>query len=282
MTDSLIFLKLGGSILTDKTQAEAIDRDTLRSIATTLSATLGEDTRLRMLIGHGGGSFGHYWAERYGTHHGAYDSRGWEGVARVADAMGRLNRIVVAALLEAGINAISVQPSASAIAAGGELRALATQPIAGMLQARLTPVVYGDVVLDTVQGAAIASTESIFAYLAPRLAPQRIVLLGERGVFTADPRRDPRAARIPRIDASNIDAVLAQAGASHGTDVTGGMASKVRQMWRLAEQSPGLAIYLVGTEPDVVRAAVRGEAIAAGTVIQHGWEMARPPTTDDG
>jgi isopentenyl phosphate kinase len=270
MRDALVFVKLGGSILTDKTRPEAIDHDTLRSVATTLSAALRDDDRLRVLIGHGGGSFGHYWAERYGTHRGAYDSRGWEGVARVADAMGRLNRLVVAALLESGIQAIGVQPSASAIAEGGELRELTTHAITLMLDARLTPVVYGDVVLDRAQGAAIASTEAIFGYLAPRLMPQRIVLLGERGVFTADPRRDSQALRIPRIDSRNIAAVLAQTGASHGTDVTGGMAGKVRQMWRLAEQSPGLSIYLVGTEPEVVCAAVRGEAVDEGTVIQQG------------
>lgn len=267
MHDSLVLLKLGGSILTDKTQQESIDHATLHSIAATLAAVLREDNRLRLLVGHGGGSFGHHWAERYGTHRGVHDSRGWEGVARVADAMGRLNRIVVAALIDAGVNAVTVQPSASALADGGELREMTTHVIDHMLAARLTPVVYGDVVIDTRQGAAIASTEAIFALLAPRLRPQRVVLLGERGVFTADPRLDSGAVRIPRIDSSNIAAVLAQTGASHGTDVTGGMAGKVRWMWRLVEQLPDLSVYLVGTSPEVIRAAVRGEAVDEGTVI---------------
>jgi isopentenyl phosphate kinase len=267
MKELHVFVKLGGSILTDKTQPEAINRETLHSVARTLAETLAEDSSLRVLIGHGGGSFGHYWAQQYATHTGVYDARGWEGVSRVADAMGRLNRIVVGALLEAGINAVAVQPSASARAEGGILQSMDTHVIGGMLKAGLTPVVYGDVVLDSQQGAAIISTEGFFAYLAHHLQPKRIVLLGEAGVYTADPRRDPGAVRIAQITRENIMTVLEQTGASHGTDVTGGMAAKVRQMWQLVEAVPGVTVSLVGTDARVVRAALLGKPIDEGTVI---------------
>jgi isopentenyl phosphate kinase len=264
-----IFLKLGGSILTDKTQPEALNTVAINRTARAIAAALATG-QLQIVIGHGGGSFGHYWAARYGTHLGVHDAEGWHGVARVADAMGRLNRAVVAALLDAGVNAIGMQPSASARAAGGVLQQLDSSTIEAALAAGLVPVMFGDVVLDTQQGAAIASTEALFAFLAPRLQPQGIVLVGENGVFTADPRRDPAAQRIARIDEGNIDAVLALTGASHGTDVTGGMAAKVRDMWRLVQTVPGLRVHLIGTDPAVIERVLRGEAVNAGTVIAGG------------
>lgn len=275
MSTSRIFVKLGGSILTDKTQAEAINTGALHATIRVIAEVLHENPALRMVIAHGGGSFGHYWAAKYATHRGAHDATGWHGVARVADAMGRLNRLIVAALLEAGVNAIGVQPSASALAHAQTLGHVETATVERMLQptsadehaARLVPVLYGDVVLDDVQGAAIVSTEALFAFLAPRLQPQRIVLIGEAGVFTADPRRDPQAARITRITPANIESVLAQTGASHGTDVTGGMAAKVQQMWNLVQRVPGLTVQLVGAEPDALRQALLGESVAAGTLI---------------
>jgi len=267
----LVFVKLGGSILTDKTAAEALDRPALTAAAGALAEALAGDPELRLLVGHGGGSFGHYWAEKYATQHGAHDQHGWQGVARVSDAMGRLNRAIVAALLNAGIAAIGVQPAASALASGGALRSLAVEPLRAMLAPdatrRLTPVIHGDVVLDDRQGAAIVSTETLFAYLAPRLAPQRIVLVGEGGVYTADPRRDRHAVRIDTIGPGNISSVLAMAGASHGADVTGGMASKVRQMWELARATPGLRVQLVGNAPEALAAALRGEPVE-GTIIE--------------
>lgn len=277
MSTTLLFVKLGGSILTDKTQAERLNTATLERTVEVIAETLREQPALRLLIGHGGGSFGHYWAERYGTHRGVTDATGWLGAARVADAQGRLNRLIVGALLEAGVAAIGVPPSASTLAQGGVVQQLETATLQRMLYGArgdqatsercLVPVVHGDVVLDEQQQVAICSTEAIFEYLAPRLRPQRIVLVGEAGVFTADPRRDPAATRIGRIDAGNIEAVLAQTGGSHGTDVTGGMAAKVRHMWQLVEAVPGLVVQLVGTEPIALRQALRGEEVASGTLI---------------
>jgi isopentenyl phosphate kinase len=268
MLISRIFIKLGGSILTDKTQPEAINLIALQMAAAAIAAVMREQPNLELLIGHGGGSFGHYWAEKYGTQHGVHSAEGWHGVARVADAMGRLNRIVVGALLEAGINAVGIQPMASAHAEGGTLYDLATPVIERLLAARLVPVVYGDVVLDTTQGAAIIATEALFAYLAPQLQPQRIVLVGEAGVYTADPRRDPRAVRVAQITAANIETVLEQTGGSHGIDVTGGMAAKVAQMWSLVQSVAGLEVLLIGVEPSTLQAALRGETVDEGTTIK--------------
>ncbi len=264
----LIFVKLGGSILTDKTKPEALATDTLAAVANVVAETLRDQPHLRLLVGHGGGSFGHYWAEKYGLGHGVTDADGWEGVARVADAMGRLNRAVVAALVTAGVNALGVQPAASALAAGGQLRQLETVSLRRMLQAGLTPVLHGDVVMDDVQGAAIVSTEALFAFLVPRLQPKRLVLVGEQAVFTADPRRDASAQRIGAITAANIETVLRQVGGSHGADVTGGMASKVRTMWQLVQAVPGLEVQIIGSDADTLRQALRGEQITGGTMIR--------------
>lgn len=268
MLKAPLFVKLGGSILTDKTQAEAVNVAALHDIALVVAEFVRQPATPPLVLGHGGGSFGHYWASRYGTQHGVKDATGWHGFARVTDAMGRLNRIVVEALLEAGVSAIGVQPSALALASDGALEYLYSATIERMLDVGLMPVVCGDAVMDQQQGAAIASTESLFAYLARQLKPQRIVLLGEAGVFTADPRRDASAQRIPLVTTANIEAVLTQVGGSHGVDVTGGMATKVHAMWQLVQAVPGLEVQLVGIEPTLVRRVLRGEPVDEGTIIR--------------
>lgn len=263
----LVFLKLGGSVLTDKTRPEALDEGTLTRTAQALAQALAQPGAPRLLLGHGAGSFGHHWAQLYQTHRGVTDERGWEGVTRVSDAMGRLNRDVVGHLLAAGVRAVSVQPSASAVTEAGTLVEMALVPLTMFLAGGLVPVVHGDVIADRRQGAAITSTETIFAFLARGLHPRRIVLVGEVGVFTADPHRDPTAVRIPLIDDSNIDRVLAQATGSHGVDVTGGMASKVRTMWDLVCVLDGLDVLLVGPEPAAIAGALLGDA-SMGTMIR--------------
>jgi isopentenyl phosphate kinase len=268
VNSELIFIKLGGSVLTDKTKPEAIDQDMLQAIARVIAKVRHDQPHLRFLIGHGAGSFGHYWAAQYATHLGVSDATGWHGVALVSDAMGRLNRLVVDALLRAGIDVIGVQPSASALAEAGRLQRMEHGTLQHMLSAGLTPVVCGDVVIDTVQGAAIASTEMVFGYLAQHLHPRRIVLVGEAGVFTADPRHDATAQHIQVITTANIDTVMQHVGASHGVDVTGGMAAKVQAMWQLVQTVEGLEVQLVGTDPTSLEHALRGEPVVDGTVIK--------------
>ncbi len=122
---------------------------------------------------------------------------------------------------------------------------------------------------DESQGSAIISTEQLLEALArtPGLRPGRIVLVGEAGVYTADPRANPQAERIPLITAANIAAVLRGAGASHGADVTGGMRSKIELMWRLATTYPGLTIQLIGAAPGLLTRALLGQAAGEGTII---------------
>lgn len=265
----LTFIKFGGSIITDKRQAETPDLATIRRLASEVRAALDADPALQIILGHGSGSFGHWYAERYGVHRGIAPDGDWMGFALTSGAALRLNRIVVDELLHAGVPALSLQPSTTLRSAGGKLVAWDTTTLQTALKHRLMPVIHGDVAFDEAQGSAIISTEQQLDYLArdPALRPQRIILVGEAAVCTADPHNDPQAERIPEINASNIEAVLHGTGASHGVDVTGGMRSKIEQMWSLVQALPGLRVHLIGSAPDLLRQTLLGRATGQGTVI---------------
>ena len=266
----LTFVKLGGSVITDKTGQEAPDLDTIRRMAAELRDARADDPRLRIILGHGSGSFGHTYAARYGIHRGLAPDGDWMGFALTAAAALRLSRIVVDGLLAAGVPALALQPSTTLQGVAGALAAWDTATIGLALGHGLMPVIHGDVAFDEAQGAAIISTEQLLVYLArhaAELQPTRIILVGEAGVYTADPRSDPQARRIPRIDRENIAEVLRGAGGSHGADVTGGMRSKVELLWRMIEAQPGLTAQLIGPAPGLLRRSLLGQASEAGTTI---------------
>ena len=220
-------------------------------------------------MGHGSGSFGHAEARRYGTRQGVRRPEQWYGYARVADSARRLDCLVVQALLEAGLPAVAVPPSATARARAGELVSLDDSTVAELLGRGTLPVVYGDVALDEEWGGTIISTEQVLIYLTPRLQPTRMVLAGEvAGVFSADPALDKAAVLYPRVTATNYAQVLRHLGGARGADVTGGMADKVRRMFALAEAHPGLRVHLVsGLVPGLLRRALLGQAAGEGTEI---------------
>ncbi len=267
----LLFLKLGGSLITDKTRAQALRGDVLARLAREIAEARAENPNLRVLLGHGSGSFGHVTAKRYGTRAGVQTAEQWRGFAETGKVAAELNRLVVEALWGAGVSALRIQPSASALCRDGELRSLADRPIVEAVEHGLLPVVHGDVAFDEARGGTIVSTEEIFAYLAQRLRPARIILAGEvDGVLTADPASGVRGEVIPLITPANRAEVEDALGGSRGVDVTGGMVAKVREMLALAQSAEGLReIHIVsGLRSGLVRDALLREDVAEGTRIK--------------
>ncbi|HEY66266.1 MAG TPA: isopentenyl phosphate kinase family protein [Caldilineae bacterium] len=267
----LVFVKLGGSLITDKTRPGVAREEVIARLARELMRARLERPDLRLLIGHGSGSFGHVVGQRYGTRAGVRDAEGWRGFAETAAAAARLNRIVTDQMLAAGLPVWSIQPSATARCRDGRLVSLGWEAIQRALDVGLVPLIYGDVALDEVRGGTIVSTEELFAFLAPILHPRRIVLVGEvDGVFTTDPRRDPAARRIPRLTPEEVACHRIGLGEAHGVDVTGGMASKVRIMADLVRQMSDLDVHLIGgLAPDALFQVLMDPTYPAGTHIRH-------------
>lgn len=259
----LIFLKLGGSLLTDKTAVESPRPEVIARLAAEISQARAAQPGLRLLLGHGSGSFGHVAAAKYGTRQGVQTAAQWLGFAEVSAAAARLNRIVTEALLAVGVPAVSLQPSAAAVCVDGRIQSLTDAPIHAALAAGLVPVVYGDVAFDTVRGGTIISTEEVMMALAAA-QPSWLLLAGETtGVF------DLNGTVIPLITPANFAAIRPALGGSRGTDVTGGMASKVQSMLQLTVAQPHLSIRIFsGLVPGNLAQVLQQPETAVGTVIR--------------
>lgn len=259
----MIFLKLGGSLITDKTGVEVARPDRLAQLADEIAQARVVRPDLRLVLGHGAGSFGHVVAARYGTRQGVETSEQWRGFAEVHASMVRLNRLVTESLLEAGIPAMSLPPSLLAFCQDGRITRISAAPIQSALAAGLVPVVHGDVAFDVGRGGTIISTEEVMIALAETVRPSWLLLAGlTDGVLDLSERV------IPILSPENLPQIESALGGSHGTDVTGGMASKVRGMLALTEKHPALRVrifsgLLAGT---VKRALVEPET-AVGTLI---------------
>lgn len=264
MNHDLLFLKLGGSLLTDKAGTEALRPDVLTRLAGEIATARRARPGLQLVLGHGSGSFGHVAAARYGTRKGVHGDEGWYGFAVVSDAAARLNRAVTGALVAAGVPAVSLAPSASAECEDGRILSLATGPVQAALASGAVPVVFGDVAFDRVRGGTIVSTEEVMTFLAGHLGPAWLLLAGETpGVLDLDGRI------VPLITAETLPEVLPALGGSRGTDVTGGMEVKVRDMLDLATAHPGLSVRIFsGLQPGLLHDLLIDPSLPRGTVLR--------------
>jgi isopentenyl phosphate kinase len=258
----LTFLKLGGSLITDKHTPRTPRPGVLARLMAEMAEARAARPDLQIVLGHGSGSYGHVEAKKYGTRAGVRTPEGWRGFAEVQHAAGLLNHLVADAAHAAGLPIVNFPPSASARCHNGVIETMALDPIRAALGHDLIPLVFGDVALDDIRGGTIVSTEDVFRYLAVHLKPERILLAGsDAGVLTHWPDGDV----IPEI--TSAEALSGLTG-SHAADVTGGMAGKVREMLALARDLPGVEIRIFSGEAvGLVRAALTGEA-TPGTLIR--------------
>jgi isopentenyl phosphate kinase len=246
-------------------------------LAMQIASALQNQPDLRLVIGHGAGSFGHVAASEYKTRDGfprpsplAHRERDtteenyWNGFAEVWFQASSLNRHVMEALHKTGLRTIALPPSSSVIASGGQVSVWETTPIRMALAAGIVPVIFGDVVFDEVRGGTILSTENLFAFLAKALHPERILLAGLEDAVWAD--FPARTHKIERITPQSFEEIKHGVGKSAAADVTGGMEAKVMEMLELVQDNPGLRVQIFsGTNPGNLIRALMGELL--GTEI---------------
>ncbi len=263
------FIKLGGSLITDKNAPLTPRPLVIQRLAREIAAAYRSDPDRRWIISHGSGSYGHVVGRRYNTRQGVRDARGWRGFVETGYIAGQLNRLVLAALLRAGLPVISLPPSALVRCREGRIVHFHAEPVNAALTRGLIPLLFGDVAFDEARGGTIVSTEEVLAALADSLPPHRLTLVGVvDGVCDSDPIRHPAARPIPRLRLDELDALDAALGGSHGVDVTGGMAGKISEMARLIRRHPGLRVHLIsGETPGRLQRHLQNPDLPLGTTL---------------
>ncbi len=270
----LVFLKLGGSLITDKTQPYTVRLAKLKTLAREIHSAFSSTPDLHLVIGHGSGSFGHYavkehWAPLATTWHSPQIQRVWGekergGFAEVWYRATQLNRYVIEALHEAGLSIMAIQPSAGIVSKDGKIEDWNLSPLESALKAGIVPVIYGDMAFDSVKGGAVLSTEVLMFHLAHQLKPSRILLAGIEAAVWAD--FPARQRKVEKVTPSSYKKFSQNIGGSHGVDVTGGMKSKVEEMLALVGQIPDLSVQIFsGEEPGNTEKALNGAML--GTLI---------------
>ena len=224
-----VFVKLGGSFITDKSVQGSLNGPRIVSAARMMRKALDHAARrgrpIRLVLGHGGGSYGHILAKKYGAVAGAHPEYGWEGLYKIRESMARMNLLFVQHCGKGGLFPVTVSPFAVAEAVDGVVRRLDVHNIQALLELGQVPLLHGDVIPDSKRGFTIASTEALLEALSRRIRFDRIVMVSDTdGVLGRD------GATIPRISGGNIKRLAGILAGSGSPDVTGGMRKKVEKL----------------------------------------------------
>lgn len=260
-----VVLKIGGSVITDKKSELAARTQEIDRIAQEIQKA---DVR-NLIVVHGGGSFGHPYAQRYGLKEGLKEESQKAGFSETHHIMTVLNGLVMDALVWHGVQAVSITPSSCLITENGRIKDFVDVPLRRYLSMGFMPVLYGDAVLDTKLGFTILSGDQLVSYLASNFHAKRIVVgVDVDGVYESDPKTDSNSRLLKDLTLQDIRKLQIKLGKPTSSDVTGGMPGKLIELVPAVEQ--GIPVTVVNaTKPNYVYKVLKGDLVE-GTIIKKG------------
>ncbi len=221
----LTVIKLGGSVLTDKSRPYSLMEERIREIG----KELGEVFE-RMIIVHGVGSFGHPPVKEYHLYRGYESGEDLVNLAHTQSLVFILRTRLADALRSQGIPAMIFLPSSVIVAENEKIKEFYSEPIEKFLDLGMVPLIGGDMVYDEVRGFSVCSGDTIALHLAARLNAKRLIFVSDvNGIYTEDPKTNENARLIREISLDDIQN-KARVSGSAGIDVTSGMKGKIEKL----------------------------------------------------
>ena len=241
-------VKLGGSIITDKTEYHRFMKQATERAVSMLSS-LGDN----LVLVHGGGSYGHIKAREYGIP-GPVSERSTKGFSLIHCDMLSLNAEVSEILFSHDYRFISLPPAGFIF---GRTRSYSV--FRKYFERGFMPVTFGDVYVKSDTEYAIYSVDTLVYDLARIFTPDRVIFLSDvDGIFNRNPKLYSDARLLSRLD---DDATFQPST----IDVTGGIGRKLEIMKKVRRYAK--SVYLInGLKPERLRMLDSPDLI--GTVIK--------------
>jgi isopentenyl phosphate kinase len=253
----MILIKLGGSIITDKTQYRTFRKDTVARLCREIG-----DSEVGTMIVHGAGSFGHVLAKKYSLQNGFTYYDQVAAAARVQYDVRELDSMIINELLNEGIPAVSVPPGSCFVMDDGKIVANDTEAIEALASVGIMPVIFGDVIMDRKKGFGICSGDQLMEVMCDLFKPTAVVFVSDiDGLYDKDPKTHPDAKLITEVTAENLKKIDSESSVD---DVTGGVYSKMEAMLRMSTADRE-CILVNGSVPGRLCSLLKGEKVTCTT-----------------
>jgi isopentenyl phosphate kinase len=224
----MMIVKLGGSLITDKSQLRAFCADRMKALAQEIRMAGKE-----IILVHGAGSFGHILAEEHKLKEGYLDETQIAGISEVQRDVKDLNLKVMDALVKEGLKPVALPPRSIVRMSDGALEHMDIQPFREYLELGMMPVTFGDVVLDSKRKFAICSGDDLVLWLSREFKPERVVFATDTdGVYPDYPPAEGSAI-IEKLDWRTFKSL--EESRTGRADVTGGIVRKLTLMFDIAD-----------------------------------------------
>jgi isopentenyl phosphate kinase len=254
----MILIKLGGSVITDKTSYKRFNAEQTSRLCNEIKAS-GKD----VMIVLGAGSFGHVIAKEFELQKGNLRKEQIPAVAKVSRDVRELINLVVSELIDAGIPAVAVPTGSCFIMDDNELLINDIKIINGYLKLGIMPIMSGDVVLDKKKGFGICSGDRVIDLLADLFSPERIIFVSDvDGLYDRDPKISKNAKLLKNVNEEVLREIPLETTVA---DVTGSLHKKMEHMIGMCSDSRD-CILVNGTVEGRLLSLLKGKDVVCTKV----------------
>ena len=265
--DEFVLLKLGGSLLTDKDKPYSIREDVVKSAIQQII-----DANKKLILIHGGGSFGHPLAKEYSISAGINSSIPHQilGLTKTHQSMNNFNSYLIDLFLEKKYPALSIQASSIFIKDSLKISTQSIDIIETALDLNILPILYGDIILDKQGSFSIISGDQIIFELCENLKKYQIskviFVMETDGIYINDEDSKQKnislATKLYLRDLENLN--LADLGQK--IDVTGGIQGKINSIKEICKYNIPVQL-LNGLKEGYIYKALKNEVINCTNIL---------------
>lgn len=231
MTQELTLIKLGGSLLTDKTKPYTYRETVLQSVCKEIGECLTEGLIQNLILLHGVGSYGHPPVLEHKLHKGFLGPDQLLPLSKTQESVATLRHIIVKELQNAGIPVCLMYPSSMVISEKMQMTNYFLEPLKGFASVGMVPLLGGDILIDSVMGWSVGSGDQLAVIIAKELGAKRLLFASDvSGIYETDPKLKSDAALIDTINLNDLEATLERMGASGIDDASGAMKGKLKSV----------------------------------------------------
>ncbi len=255
-------IKLGGSVITDKTSYKKLKKDVLQRLVKIISKW-----DKKCIVVHGAGSFGHILAKKYSISSGYENKEQLEGLAQIRYDMNDLKQKILEVFSEEEVNVLDFQTSALVYQrAEKDEKAVFLPPVMKALEIGLLPLLAGDILFTDDESFTIYSGDSLIDLLAQNFDVGRVIFLTDvDGLMITDSTSNSvKLLEIANFEEfNNIETV--DYSSEEKADVTGGMIGKINTIRAILNHVDEI-IIVNGNYPERVQKILENDRTVCTTI----------------
>jgi isopentenyl phosphate kinase len=246
MKRKLTVMKLGGSLLTDKstpyTTNDEIISSSIKEIKECIDLGLIED----LIIVHGVGSFGHIPVLKHKLHLGFESTNQLIAMSQTQHEMNEYRLRLTKKMIENDIPVNLLHPSSFCTSEKMKITESFLNAVKGYLSIGMIPLMGGDMLFDSKMGFSVGGGDQLMVLLAKQLSADTVLFVSDvDGIYSADPKQYEKAEFLPKIPIGILQEIIDRTESSPLKDVSGAMKGKLQAILALKKQIlNGTKIYL--------------------------------------